>query len=233
MRTASPLNRAAGPQIAKGYQWSRKTTQCQNRPRTPRLPTLTRPPRSKRLRAKSLEEQLAEAEARAEQQRETALRALAEADNARKRAAAEVANAHKFALERFVESLLPVVDSLEAALGAAQATPESVQSGIELTLKQLRGVLEKAGVSDISPAAGAKFDPNWHQAMAAVESDAEPNSVVAVLQRGWRLHERVVRPALVTRGQAAPRKRRLKSRRINPIYNISLAIIRTASRQGY
>jgi len=154
--------------------------------------------------AKSLEEQLAEAEARAEQQRETALRALAEADNARKRAAAEVANAHKFALERFVESLLPVVDSLEAALGAAQATPESVQSGIELTLKQLRGVLEKAGVSDISPAAGAKFDPNWHQAMAAVESDAEPNTVVAVLQRGWRLHERVVRPALVTVAKPRP-----------------------------
>jgi molecular chaperone GrpE len=154
--------------------------------------------------AKSLEEQLAEAEARAEQQRETALRALAEADNARKRAATEVTNAHKFALERFVESLLPVVDSLEAALGAAQATPESVQSGIELTLKQLRGVLEKAGVSDISPAAGAKFDPNWHQAMAAVESDAEPNTVVAVLQRGWRLHERVVRPALVTVAKPRP-----------------------------
>ncbi|MGH8747118.1 MAG: nucleotide exchange factor GrpE [Burkholderiales bacterium] len=147
---------------------------------------------------KLLQEQLAQAEARAEQQRETALRALAEADNVRKRAATEVANAHKFALERFVESLLPVVDSLEAALGAAQAAPESVQSGIDLTLKQLRGVLEKAGVTDISPCAGAKFDPNLHHAMAAVESAAEPNSVVAVLQRGWRLHERVVRPALVT-----------------------------------
>lgn len=154
--------------------------------------------------AKPLEEQLAQAEARVEQERETALRALAEADNVRKRAATEVANAHKFALERFVESLLPVVDSLEAALSAAQATPEAVQSGIELTLKQLRGVLEKAGVTDISPPAGTKFDPNWHQAMAAVESDAEPNSVVAVLQRGWRLHERVVRPALVTVAKPRP-----------------------------
>ena len=153
---------------------------------------------------RSLEEQLAEAETRAEQQRETVLRALAEADNARKRAAAEIANARKFALERFVESLLPVVDSLEAALGAAQSAPESVESGIELTLKQLRGVLEKAGVNDIAPAAGTKFDPNWHQAMAAVESDAEPNSVVAVLQRGWRLHERVVRPALVTVAKPRP-----------------------------
>lgn len=154
--------------------------------------------------AKPLEEQLAHAEARVEQQREAALRALAEADNVRKRAATEVANAHKFALERFVESLLPVLDSLEAALSAAQATPEAVQSGIELTLKQLRGVLEKAGVTDISPPAGAKFDPNWHQAMAAVESDAEPNSVIAVLQRGWRLHERVVRPALVTVAKPRP-----------------------------
>jgi len=153
---------------------------------------------------KSLEERLAEAEARVDEQRDTALRALAEADNVRKRAAAEVANAQKFALERFVESLLPVLDSLEAALGAAQDTPEAVKSGIELTLKQLRGVLEKAGVADIAPAAGAKFDPNWHQAMAAVESDAEANTVVGVLQRGWRLHERVLRPALVTVAKPRP-----------------------------
>jgi len=154
--------------------------------------------------AKPLEEQLAEAKACIDEQRDTALRALAEAENVRKRAAAEVANAHKFALERFVESLLPVVDSLEAALGAAEAAPEAIKSGIELTLKQLRGVLEKAGVIDIAPAAGAKFDPNWHQAMVAVESDAEPNSVVAVLQRGWRLHERVVRPALVSVAKPRP-----------------------------
>jgi len=154
--------------------------------------------------AKSLEQQLAEAQARIDEQRDTALRALAEADNVRKRAAAEVASAHKFALERFVESLLPVVDSLEAALGAAEAAPAPVKSGIELTLKQLRSVLEKAGVTDIAPEAGAKFDPNWHQAMVAVESDAEPNSVVAVLQRGWRLHERVVRPALVSVAKPRP-----------------------------
>jgi molecular chaperone GrpE len=154
--------------------------------------------------AKSLEERLAEAETRVGESRETALRALAEADNVRKRAAAEVAGAHKYALERFVESLLPVVDSLEAALGAARETPDPVRNGIELTLKQLRGVLEKAGVTDIAPDGGAKFDPNWHQAMAAVESDAEPNTVVAVLQRGWRLHERVIRPALVTVAKPRP-----------------------------
>ena len=132
------------------------------------------------------------------------VRALAEADNVRKRAAAEVASAHRFALERFIGSLLPVLDSLEAALGAAESTPEAVRNGIELTLKQLRGALEKAGVTDIAPAAGARFDPNLHQAMAAVESDAEPNAVVAVLQRGWRLHERVIRPALVTVAKPRP-----------------------------
>jgi molecular chaperone GrpE len=154
--------------------------------------------------AKPLQERLAEAEARAAQERETALRALAEADNVRKRAATEVANAHKYALERFVESLLPVVDSLEAALAASPDTPEAVKSGIELTLKQFRSALEKAGVADISPPAGGKFDPNWHQAMAAVESDAEPNTVVGMLQRGWRLHERVIRPALVTVAKPRP-----------------------------
>ena len=156
------------------------------------------------LAAASLEERLAEAEARIDEQRESALRALAEADNVRKRAAAAVASAHRFALERFVGSLLPVLDSLEAALAAAESTPEAVRNGIELTLKQLRGALEKAGVTDIAPAAGARFDPNLHQAMAAVESDAEPNAVVAVLQRGWRLHERVIRPALVTVAKPRP-----------------------------
>jgi len=154
--------------------------------------------------AKPLEAQLAEAQARLDEQRESALRALAEADNVRKRAATEVANAHKFALERFVESLLPVLDSLEAALGAAPDGPEALRSGIELTLKQFRSALEKAGVADISPAGGDKFDPNWHQAMAAVESDAEPNTVVGMLQRGWRLHERVIRPALVTVAKPRP-----------------------------
>lgn len=170
----------------------------------PQSPETEEAPAAEIPAVKSLEEQLAEAEARVAQQRETALRALAEADNVRKRAAVEVANAQKFALERFAESLLPVLDSLEAALGAAQDTPEAVKSGIELTLKQLRSALEKAGVVDIAPDAGAKFDPNWHQAMTAVESDAEPNTIVGVLQRGWRLHERVLRPALVTVAKARP-----------------------------
>ena len=153
----------------------------------------------------SLEQLLAEAQQRVDEQREAALRALAEAENARKRAQAEVANAHKFALEKFARALLPVVDSLEAALGTENATAEALKSGAELTLKQLRAALGNESVAEIAPAAGERFDPNWHQAMAAVEvADAEPNTVVAVMQKGWRLHERVLRPALVTVAKAPP-----------------------------
>ena len=141
---------------------------------------------------KSLEELLAEAQAKIDQQRDSMMRALAEAENARKRALAEAASAQKFALERFAEGLLPVMDSLEAALQSKDA------SGIEITHRQLKGALDKASIREIAPAAGERFDPNRHQAMAAVPSPAEPNSVVAVMQKGYSLHERVLRPALVT-----------------------------------
>jgi len=152
-----------------------------------------------------LDSLLAEAQQRIEEQREALLRALADAENARKRAQADVTNAHKFALEKFAESLLPVIDSLEAALGAENASAETLKSGAELTLKQLLAALEKANVSVIAPAAGERFDPNWQQAMAAVEAaDAEPNTVVSLMQKGWRLHERVLRPALVTVAKAPP-----------------------------
>jgi molecular chaperone GrpE len=147
---------------------------------------------------KALERLLAEAQARIEEQRDAWMRALAETENVRKRAQADIAAAHKFAVERFVESLLPVCDSLEAALDSAQASPESLRSGVELTLKQLRAALEKARVSEIVPTAGERFDPHRHQAISMVEADAEPNSVIAVMQKGYSLHERVIRPALVT-----------------------------------
>jgi molecular chaperone GrpE len=141
---------------------------------------------------KSLEELLAEAQAKIEQQKDTMLRAVADAENARKRAQAESAQARKYALEGFAEGLLPVVDSLEAALRAADT------SGVELTLKQLVAALEKSSVHAIDPKPGERFDPYHHQAMAAVEAQAEPNTVVAVMQKGYRLHDRVLRPALVT-----------------------------------
>lgn len=153
---------------------------------------------------KTLDSLLAEAQARIEEQREAWLRALADAENLRKRARADVAAAHKFAVERFAESLLPVADSLEAALGAELSDAESLRSGVELTLKQLRAAFDRARVTEINPAAGERFDPNRHEAMAAVESDAEPNTVLAVMQKGYGLHERVMRPARVTVAKAKP-----------------------------
>jgi molecular chaperone GrpE len=141
---------------------------------------------------KSLEDLLAEAQAKIDQQRDTMMRALAEAENARKRAQAEATSAQKYALERFAEGLLPVMDSLEAALKANDV------SGVELTQRQLKAALDKASIREVAPAAGERFDPNRHQAMAAVPSPAEPNTVVAVLQKGYTLHDRVLRAALVT-----------------------------------
>jgi molecular chaperone GrpE len=126
------------------------------------------------------------------------LRALADADNARKRAQSEIAQARKFAVERTGEDLLPVMDSLEAAVATEGSGAESLRSGVELTLKLLRNALERAGVAEIAPKAGERFDPHRQQAMAAVESDAEPNTVVAVIQKGYALNDRVVRAALVS-----------------------------------
>ena len=155
-------------------------------------------PQSAENSAKSLEEQLAEAQARIEQQRDAMLRALADAENARKRFQAEAASARKFALERFAEQLLPVADSLEAALDNVQASAEAMREGAQITLKQLFAAFQKASVAQIAPVPGERFDPHRHQAMAAVEADSEPNTIVAVMQKGYLLHDRVLRPALVT-----------------------------------
>jgi molecular chaperone GrpE len=145
---------------------------------------------------KSLEELLAEAQAKIEQQRDTMMRAVADAENARKRAQTEAASARKYALERFAEGLLPVMDSLEAALSSGTLAGDI--SGVELTLKQLRSALDRSSIREINPRPGERFDPHRHQAMAAVEADADPNTVVAVMQKGYSLHDRVLRPALVT-----------------------------------
>ena len=147
--------------------------------------------------APGLEELLENAEAAAQEHRDAWLRAKAEADNIRKRAQTDLVNAHKYALENFSAELVPVRDSLEAALGTQSATPESLRSGVELTLKQLTAVFEKFSVREINPL-GEKFDPYKHQSISMVESDAEPNSVVAVLQKGYSLNDRILRPALVS-----------------------------------
>ena len=146
---------------------------------------------------KSLEELLAEAQAKIEEQREAMLRAMADADNARKRAQAEAVSGQKYAVERFAENLLPVIDSLQAALQSKDA------SGVELTLRQFKAALEKASVREIDPKPGERFDPHRHQAMAAVEAKAEPNTIVAVMQKGYLLYDRVLRPALVTVAKTA------------------------------
>ena len=159
---------------------------------------------------KSLEELLAEAHARIEQQRDTMMRAVADAENARKRAQAEASTAQKYALERFAEGLLPVMDSLEAALKTGDI------SGVELTLKQLRAALEKSRIREIDPKPGERFDPHRHQAMAAVETQAEPNTIVSVMQKGYSLHDRVLRPALVTIAKA------LEKNAENPISDTDL-----------
>jgi len=149
---------------------------------------------------KSLEELLAEAQAKIEQQRDTMMRAVADAENARKRAQTEAASSRKYALEQFAEGLLPVMDSLEAALKTSDI------SGVELTLKQLGAALEKSSIRPIDPKPGERFDPHRHQAMAAVEAQADPNTIVAVMQKGYALHDRVLRPALVTVAKAVEKR---------------------------
>jgi molecular chaperone GrpE len=154
---------------------------------------------------KPLEQQLAEAQAQVQTQREAMLRALADAENARKRYQAEAATSQKYAIERFAETLLPVLDSLEAGLANKDASPEALRDGVQLTLRQLTQALEKSRIAPIAPMPGERFDPHRHQAMAAVEADSEPNTVVAVMQKGYQLHDRVLRPALVTVAKAVER----------------------------
>jgi molecular chaperone GrpE len=142
---------------------------------------------------------LAELEARHADVSDAYLRAKAEAENTRRRADEEVAKARKFAVEGFAESLLPVKDSLEAAIAIPDARPEQVLEGVHATLRQLAAALERNRVVEINPAAGAKFDPHQHQAISVVPAAAqEPNTVVAVLQKGYLIADRVLRPALVT-----------------------------------
>ncbi|MFM0120859.1 nucleotide exchange factor GrpE [Paraburkholderia sp. RL18-101-BIB-B] len=145
---------------------------------------------------------LAEAEAKIAELQESFLRAKAETENVRRRAQEDVAKAHKFAIESFAEHLLPVIDSLEAAVAHSSDDLQKVREGVELTLRQLTGALEKGRVVALNPI-GEKFDPHRHQAISMVPAEQEPNTVVAVLQKGFVIADRVLRPALVT--VAAPK----------------------------
>ena len=147
--------------------------------------------------------ELATLQAKSSELADQYLRAKAEAENARRRAEEDISKARKFAVESFAESLLPVTDSLEAGLTLKDATPEQIREGAQATLRQLVAALERNKVVAINPAAGAKFDPHQHQAISVVPADQEANTVVSVLQKGYSIAERVLRPALVT--VAAPK----------------------------
>ncbi len=148
-------------------------------------------------------QRLAELEAKHTEVSDAYLRAKAEVENARRRADEEVSKARKFAVEAFAESLLPVKDSLEAAIAMPDAQVETVLEGVHATLRQLSAAMERNKVVQVAPPAGTKFDPHQHQAISMVPAEQEANTVVAVLQKGYLINDRVLRPALVT--VAAPK----------------------------
>ena len=155
----------------------------------------------------SLEQQLAELQAKHTEVSDAYLRAKAEAENTRRRAEEEISKARKYAVESFADSLLPVRDSLEAAIATHVGKPdtpvETVLEGVHATLRQLASALERNKVLEINPTQGTKFDPHQHQAISMIPADQEANTVVGVLQKGYVIAERVLRPALVT--VAAPK----------------------------
>ena len=152
-------------------------------------------------RVAELEALLAAARADADKLRDDWLRARADIDNVRRRSQEDVAKAHRFGQESFASSLLPVKDSLDAALAVENASIEAYRQGVELTARQLDSAFEKSAIKAIDPK-GEKFDPHYHQAISQVEAEQEPGTVVSVLQKGYLLYDRVLRPALVTVAKA-------------------------------
>jgi len=150
----------------------------------------------------SLEEQLSATEAKLAEMHDAFMRAKADGENIRRRAQEDVAKAHKFAVESFAEAMVPVKDSLEMALKVESPSIESLKEGVEMTLKQLSSAFEKNRLLEILPAQGDKLDPNKHQAVAVVPADQEANTVVSVLQKGYMIADRLLRPAIVTAAQA-------------------------------
>lgn len=149
-------------------------------------------------------DRLARAEAEAGEMKDAWLRARAELENVRKQAQADVARAHKYAIDKFAAELLPVKDALELALaspGADSPASDSLREGVALTLKQLVAAFAKVGITEIA-AAGEKFDPHRHQAMAMIDSAEAPNTIVQVFQKGYLLNDRVLRPSLVAVAKA-------------------------------
>lgn len=146
--------------------------------------------------------QLAEAQAKLSEMQDAYLRAKAEADNTRRRAQEDIAKAHKFAIESFAESLLPVKDSLEMALKVETPSIESLKEGVDMTLKQLVAAFDKHRLIEVNPQPGEKLDPMKHQAISMVPAEQEANTIVTVLQKGYMISDRLLRPALVTVSQS-------------------------------
>ncbi|RJG03807.1 nucleotide exchange factor GrpE [Noviherbaspirillum sedimenti] len=148
-----------------------------------------------------LAEKLAAAEAKAAEFQDAYLRAKADVENFRRRAQEDIAKAHKFAIEGFAEALVPVKDSLEMALKVEAPSVESLREGVEMTLKQLNAAFDKGRLAEVNPQAGDKLDPMKHQAISMVPAEQEANTVVSVLQKGYTIADRLLRPALVTVAQ--------------------------------
>ncbi len=149
------------------------------------------------LGASTPEQEIAELTQKLNDMQDNYLRAKAEGENIRRRAAEDVTKAHKFAIESFAEHLVPVTDSLYAALNTEAVDAKGFKEGLEITLKQLLSAFEKGRVAEINPVVGDKFDPHHHQAIASVPSEQEVNTIVSVLQRGYSISDRILRPALV------------------------------------
>jgi len=165
---------------------------------TPTLDAAANAPAGAQPAAEPAASPSADLEARHAELSDAFLRAKAETENIRRRAEDEVAKARKYAVESFAESMLPVKDSLEAAISIPQATTEQMLEGVHATLRQLSAALVRNKVLEINPAPASKFDPHQHQAISVVPAEQEPNTVVAVLQKGYMIADRVLRPALVT-----------------------------------
>lgn len=150
----------------------------------------------------SLEQQLSATEAKLAEMHDAFMRAKAEGENIRRRAQEDISKAHKFAVESFAEAMLPVRDSLEMALKVDNPTIESLKEGVEMTLKQMSSAFERNKLIEVQPAVGDKLDPMKHQAVAVVPADQEANTVVTVLQKGYMIADRLLRPAIVTAAQA-------------------------------
>lgn len=148
-----------------------------------------------------LEAKLAEAQAKAAEMQDAFLRSKAEVENMRRRAQEDIAKAHKFAIENFAEAMVPVKDSLEMALKIDTPSVEALKEGVEMTLKQLKSAFEKNRLMEVAPQAGEKLDPMKHQAISTVPADQEANTVVTLLQKGYTIADRLLRPALVTVSQ--------------------------------